>query len=140
MTSRKNTSGSGAPDLMSLMGSGPDLASLAAPKFDPTAGPDMAALLAGPQEPLADPLADTEYTGSLEEDAEAELTELQKSYRARAKQEAQRFKNATDSEYWVAVCFKTRADKERFLRNLGLDSLGDKYIDGHRAEKLLKRR
>lgn len=139
MASPKNTSGKGGPDLMALMGSGPDLSSLTR-KVDVGHAPDMSAILAGPQEPLADPLADTEYSGDLESDAGAELDDLQKAYRERAKNEANRFKNATDSEYWVAVCFKTRADKEKFLREFGLDSLGDKYIDGHKAAETLKRR
>lgn len=101
------------------------------------AGPDLAALAAGPQEPIADPLADTEYTGDLASDVGVELTDLQTAYRDRAKNEAKRFKNATDSEYWFAVCFRDRASKEKFLRDYGLIELGDKYIDGHRAGKML---
>lgn len=138
MTS-KNTSGKGGPDLMALMGSGPDLSALTK-RVDIGDGPDMSALLAGPQEPLADPLAATEYTGDLEKDAAAELTELERAYRDRAKNEAGRFKAATDSEYWVAVCFKSRAEKEKWLAEFGLDALGDKYIDGNKAGQRLRRR
>ena len=100
-------------------------------------GPDLASVLAGPQEPVADPLANTEYTGDLAEDAAAELTDLEAAYRGRAKNESKRFKNATDSEYWVAFCFRDRASKEKFLRDYGLIDLGDKYIDGHRAGRIL---
>ena len=138
MTS-KNTSGKDGPDLMALMGSGPDLASLTK-KVDLGDGPDMSALLAGPQEPLADPLAATEYTGDLEADSAAELTELERAYRDRAKNEAGRFKAATDSEYWVAVCFKSRAEKEKFLQDFGLDPLGDKYLDGKKVAQRLRRK
>ncbi|WP_058622881.1 hypothetical protein [Microbacterium testaceum] len=44
--------------------------------------------------------------------------------------EADHFKRATDSEYWVAVCFKSREEKERFLESAGLTDLSDKYLDG----------
>lgn len=77
-----------------------------------------------------DPLKDVEYTGNLQQDAAAEITALEQGYRDRAKEEADRFKRATDSEYWVAVCFDSREEKERFLQRAGLIDLGDKYLDG----------
>ena len=87
----------------------------------------------GPQigKAAPDPLADVEYSGDLQADAAVELDAMQQAYRDRAKAEADRFRNATDSEYWVAVCFKTRADKEAFLRAARLLHLGDKYLDGY---------
>jgi hypothetical protein len=81
-------------------------------------------------EPEPDPLADVEYTGSLETDAATELTALEAGYRDRATAERARFKAATDSEYWVAVCFTSREEKDRFLERAGLDHLGDKYLPG----------
>jgi hypothetical protein len=80
--------------------------------------------------PEPDPLAEVEYTGDLKNDAAAEFTALEHGYRDRAKQEAGRFKRATDSEYWFAVCFTTREEKELFLQRAGLADLGDKYLDG----------
>ena len=44
--------------------------------------------------------------------------------------DAKRFTAATDSEYWFAVCFESRAQKETFLDALGWLDLGDKYLDG----------
>lgn len=87
----------------------------------------------------SDPLADVAYCDppNLEADSAAELNAMQQAFKARAKQEAQRFRDVTDSEYWVAVCFQTREDKDRFLRALNLIQLGDKYIDGHKAAQLL---
>lgn len=123
-------------DIASLTGGMLDLGALTG-AVNLGAGPDMAALAAGPQKPIADPLADTEYTGDLAKDAAAELTDLETAYRDRAKNEAKRFKNATDSEYWVAFCFRDRASKEKFLRDYGLIELGDKYIDGHQAGRML---
>lgn len=80
--------------------------------------------------PEPDPLKDVEYTDDLAVDTAAEFTALEDSYRNRAKIEANRFKRATDSEYWFAVCFTTREEKEAFLRAAGLEHLGDKYLDG----------
>ena len=53
------------------------------------------------------------------------------AFRKRAKGEQKRFENATDSEFWVAICFQTREQKEEWLRKSCLADLGDKYLDGH---------
>lgn len=110
--------------------------------FDFTSGPKFTKFPvfgAGPKvgKPAPDPLADVDYSGDLAADSTAELTAMQAAYRQRAKAEANRFRTATDSEYWVAVCFKTREDKERFLAAAGLLDYGDKYLDGYIAAKQL---
>jgi len=64
---------------------------------------------------IADPLGEVEYSGDLAQDAAAELTALEQGYRDRAKQENNRFRDATDSEYWFAVWFKAGAEKDAFL-------------------------
>lgn len=84
-----------------------------------------------------DPLAQVEYTGDLEADSGAELGALETAYRERATQERKRFSDTTDSEYWLAVCFRSRDDKERFLDEVKATALGDKYVDGHKLAKLL---
>lgn len=66
-----------------------------------------------------------------------EVSETLASFKDREKQEAKRFRDATDSEYWVAICFHSRADKEAFLAEHGLDHLGDKYLDGYAVSRLL---
>lgn len=55
----------------------------------------------------------------------------------RREHEAQRRKDATDSEYWVTICFANRADKDQFVKEFELDqcplipgTVGDKYVDG----------
>ncbi|MFK0249269.1 hypothetical protein ACIQUM_31610 [Amycolatopsis azurea] len=88
-------------------------------------------------DPEPDPLADVEYTGDLPEDSRRELTALQQGFRDRARREAERFRLATDSEFWIAVCFKTREDKEKFLRNAKLLAIGDKYMDGYAVASTL---
>jgi len=62
----------------------------------------------------------------------AEMSEVLEGFKARAARESQRLADATDSEYWFAVCFQTRAQKEEMLQKLGLLADGDsaKYIDG----------
>lgn len=77
-----------------------------------------------------DPLAPVQYSGDLAQDAASEFTALEQGYRDRAKAESDRFKRATDSEFWVAVCFTTREEKEAFLAAANLDTIGDKYLDG----------
>ena len=85
-----------------------------------------------PSDPTPDPLATVEYTGNLEEDSRRELTALEQGYRERAANEQKRFIAATDSEHWFAVSFSSRADKERFLRAIGLTGRAapDKYMTG----------
>lgn len=88
-------------------------------------------------EPEPDPLADVEYTGDLPTDARAELNAVQQGFRDRAKREEQRFLLATGSEYWFVLCFKTREDKERFLKQAKLFAIGDKYLDGYAVARAL---
>lgn len=71
------------------------------------------------------------------EEVEEEVSETLRAFKNRAKGEAERFADATDSEFWCALAFDTRAHKEAFLRALNLSDLGDKYLDGHAvAERL----
>lgn len=71
-----------------------------------------------------------EYTGNAETDSLAEMDAVKQGFRDRKLGEQARFKDATDSEYWVAVCFQNREQKEEFLRKAGIIDLGDKYLDG----------
>lgn len=87
--------------------------------------------------PESDPLASVEYSGNLAQDAAVEFTALEQGYRDRAKAESDRFKRATDSEFWFAVCFTTREEKEAFLQAAGLSHLGDKYLDGRQVAHAL---
>jgi hypothetical protein len=58
-------------------------------------------------------------------------------FRERTKREDERFRLATDSEFWFVLCFKSREDKEAFLKSAGLMHIGDKYLDGRAAAALL---
>lgn len=73
-----------------------------------------------------------------EEMAAEETSELLQGFKDRAKREQQRFVQATDSEFWFAICFQTREQKEEFLHKwLGSLDLGDKYLDGMQVAELL---
>lgn len=76
-----------------------------------------------------------EPTGNPEVDSLADLDEVQRGFRERAKNEDRRFELATDSEYWFAMCFQTREQKEAFLKAMEWFELGDKYIDGQAVAK-----
>ena len=65
-----------------------------------------------------------------EKECEKELNELLDGFKARATRENNRMLEAVDSEFWVAICFQTRAQKEEFLKKAKLLDLGDKYLDG----------
>jgi len=84
-----------------------------------------------------DPLADVEYSDNLEVDAAAELTALLAAFKERRGVEDKRFQQATDSEFWTALCFQSREAKEAFLAATSTARLGDKYIDGHAFAKAL---
>lgn len=60
----------------------------------------------------------------------AEMSEILKKFKARAKEERALFYENVDSEYWVAIGFQSREQKEAFLRLAGWLALGDKYLDG----------
>lgn len=95
-----------------------------------------------------DPLENVEYTGDLPADCGAEFEALQESFEerknregmaARAKAERERFQKATDSEFWFAVCFEDRDEKERALKALKVNKrmMGDKYLDGRKLMQVL---
>lgn len=83
------------------------------------------------------PLDEIEYIGNAATDSLAEMSVVESEFKARAKEENKRFIEATDSEYWIALCFQTRAQKEEFLEKLKLIDLGDKYLDGLKVAKRL---
>lgn len=73
----------------------------------------------------------------VETGSEEELSELLKGFKSRADREDTRMIDATDSEYWICICFQTREQKEEFLDLLHLLDIGDKYLDGMQVAKRL---
>lgn len=76
-------------------------------------------------------------SGDIEVDSLADLDAVQRGFRERAKNEDKRFELVVDSEYWFAVCFQSRAQKERFLMAMKWIELGDKYLDGQEVARLM---
>lgn len=87
----------------------------------------------------SNPLEGVEYTGDLQEDSGRELQALADGMRQRAEREKKRKQQATDSEFWFAVCFESREEKEAFLRAARVSKklMGDKYLDGRMLAKVL---
>lgn len=98
--------------------------------------PKLAKVPAKRSDPTPDPLAEVEYTGNLEEDSARELTALEEGYRERMRNEQARFVAATDSEYWLCLCFADRAERERFLAAVG-ENPKTKYLLGRDLARTL---
>ena len=77
---------------------------------------------------------------SLEESCKEEISEVEAAFRNRLAKEDKRRKAVADSEFWFCVYFATREAKGRFLREHGLDRIGDKYLDGRAVDRVLKGR
>lgn len=75
---------------------------------------------------------------ALESDCLADMGEVEKGFRARMKEENERFRDMCDTEYWVCLCFKSRAQKEEFLASVGMET-DLKYIDGREMARAIKR-
>lgn len=88
---------------------------------------------------VPNPLDSAEESESLEAATASEVGAIESAFVTRRKNEDKRKRDATDSEYWFAVAFRSRADKEAFLGAVGADSnqCGDKYLNGYALAALL---
>lgn len=94
-------------------------------------GAGLGALLDDTHVQVDDPIGEIDASDLTNEQlVDKEISATLAAFKARAQKEQERFLIATDSEYWFAVCFQTRAQKEHFLRETKLLQAGDKYIDG----------
>lgn len=66
------------------------------------------------------------------------VSEIEKSFRERMKQENSRFRDMCDTEYWFAVCFTSREQRNEFLEKIGIDP-ELKYIDGREMAKAFRK-
>lgn len=85
----------------------------------------------------ADATGKAKPSRKLEQSCADEVGETEAAFRGRLEKEDKRRKLATDSEFWFAVHFDSREEKERFLRKYGLDKAGDKYLSGNVVDRLL---
>lgn len=74
----------------------------------------------------------------LESEGLEAVGEIEKSFRERMKQENSRFRDMCDSEYWFAVCFTSREQRNEFLEKIGIDP-ELKYIDGREMAKAYRK-
>lgn len=94
------------------------------------------ALAGGHVPDVDDPIGEIDYENlSNEQAAGQEISATLAAFKQRAKTEQERFLLATDSEFWIGVCFQTRSQKEAFLQGVNLLQHGDKYIDGELLAK-----
>lgn len=80
---------------------------------------------------------DDSWSGIAEIDTKREVDETVKLLQAVDKSTKQNFADTMDTEFWCAFYFQTREQKEEFLRKLELLELGDKYIDGMEAARVM---
>ncbi len=77
-------------------------------------------------------LEDLPDLGDPEENATREVDIVLDELLAQRRQQKERWRITNDDEFWVAVCFQSRQQKEDFLRLAGWEQFGDKYLDGLR--------
>lgn len=83
------------------------------------------------------PLDGLAYENNVEADSQQEMSAALQHVIAHKKAMREQWRVTVDTEFWFAVCFQSREQKEEFLQKAGLLDLGDKYLDGLRlAEKL----
>jgi hypothetical protein len=96
--------------------------------------PDISRILTS--EGLPNPLAEVDYgpgdipSTDLRQVAEDEEGAVLKALKASEKADRSRFEVAVDSEFWFALYFQSRAQKEAFLTAMGWLLYGDKYLNG----------
>lgn len=86
---------------------------------------------------MANPLDAEEFTGKPEADAATEISAALKAIIEQKRAMREVYRTTTDPEFWFAVCFQSRAQKDDFLEATGWAALGDKYIDGLKVAQLM---
>jgi hypothetical protein len=99
--------------------------------------PDLDSLL-DPRR-VEDPLGNVEYTGDVETDSAEEVSAALRAIKKEKRERRDQYRLLTDTEFWFAVCFQSREQKEEFLEKAGWAQAGlaDKYIDGLALARLL---
>jgi len=86
---------------------------------------------------VKNPLDGLEYTGDLEKDAGAEMSEALRAIIEQKRAMRETYRLTTDPEFWFAVCFQSREQKDEFLKLVGWAQYGDKYLDGLKVAEAL---
>lgn len=90
-----------------------------------------------PAEKIENPLDKIDLDGTPEERADAEVSAALQHILDEKQKRRDQYRTMVDHEFWVAICFQNRDQKERFIELMGWTDLGNKYIDGLKvAERL----
>lgn len=78
-----------------------------------------------------DPLGEVAYDESnLEVSATAEMNEIGKKIMENKRASQERFRLENETDYWLALCFQSQAQRDDFLSKTGWGDPGDRYING----------
>jgi hypothetical protein len=93
--------------------------------------PNFNSLFGGPPSGLIEnPLNRLPQQDNPEEAAQQEVSVALQTILDEKNERRDAYRTMLDTEFWCAICFQSRAQKEQFLAGLGVLDLGDKYIDG----------
>jgi len=136
MKSKRKHSLESSDDLASLLGAG-DLSDLLGARtsiLEATAKNSITDLLPagdGDNAEPANPLDAVATTGTLEVDAEAEVSAILTAFKDRREEEIRRQRDQLDPEFWVCMVFWSRRDCEEFITKVGVGKHTQKYLDGY---------
>jgi len=83
-----------------------------------------------PAESVDNPLDGLQQTDDIQATADNEVSAMLQAILDERKRLRDQYRLAADTEYWVALCFQSREQKEQFLTALQWLEHGDKYLDG----------
>lgn len=86
---------------------------------------------------MPNPLDAETFIGEPEADAATEISAALKAILEQKRAMREVYRTTTDPEFWFAVCFQSREQKDDFLAATGWAALGDKYLDGLKVARLL---
>lgn len=78
-----------------------------------------------------DPLESVEYReNDLEHNSDVEMSEVVKQIKEAKRAQFDRFRVSRDPDYWLALCFQSREQRDEFLRRVGWTTIGGRYVNG----------
>lgn len=85
-----------------------------------------------------DPTAGVEATDDLQADLDNGMSAALREIIERKRATQERFRTATDPEFFFCVVFQSRDQKDEFLRLIQWDDMGDKYLSGLEVARRLE--
>ena len=77
-----------------------------------------------------DMFAGVEMTGELQEDADTRMSEALRQIIERKKATQERFRVATDPDFYSVICFQSREQRDDFLTKAGWREFGTAFLNG----------